>query len=244
MKSHPSQRGLVFPAHRKGYLYGFSLIELLTVIAVMSLLVVVSVPGITALASSGQVNQTVADIDELLDQARQYAVAQNTYVWVAFSPDTTMKGGEGLHMAVIASGDGTDPFNWTGGGTVPGATGTGNAPTSLNLLTPVRTFPQTKYVGAGTITDLSSLPNTVSVSSSNSPADSAISFNIALPGRTTTTAFTKVIEFTPSGQAHNRSDPIALLEFGFEPVKGATVMVKNATVIRINGLTGAAMVYR
>lgn len=211
--------------NERGGQRGFSLTELLVVIAIMTLLVVASVPAINALSGSGRVNQTVAEVSGMLEQARQYAVAQSTYVYVAFYTDDTA---EKICVAILGSKDGTEPASLND--TVPSTTA------KVDLLSRVRTFERV------------TLPDTVDVPAPNLPSGGTIdhfntsaSFSIKVPWQSSAVSFKKVIIFTPTGQARNGSTPIEALDFGLQPVKGN---VKNAALIRVNGLTGEAVVYR
>lgn len=234
-------KGMRFGLHRERFLQGFSLTELLVVVAIMAMLVTASVVSLSSLSSNGQITRTAAEISGLLEQARQYAVAQHTYVWVAFYRDSdSLSGGEGLRMAIIVSGDGTDSLNWSGTTQVPRAT---DQP--LDLLTKIRTYPQIQYCRAATITvsDIPTLPAVALNETSNSPSNK-MEFNIRIPTKATSVIFSQVIQFTPSGEARNGNDPVEVLEFGLKPVKSGTVLDKNETVVRINGLTGQTIVYR
>jgi prepilin-type N-terminal cleavage/methylation domain-containing protein len=217
---------------------GFSLTELLVVIAIMAMLTVIGLPALSALSTSGGMNETVAELGGLLDQARQYAVAQNTYVWVAFYPNTSATEGNTLTVAIVASKDGTDPSPWADYGTIPSDT--------LGLMGRVKTFKQIKLSDAGAFTAdlISTLPTSPAVDSANNLADNTAVFHIKLPGATAATSFTRAIQFTPRGEVRNNSNPIDIVEFGVQPQKHTTSDAHNVAVIRINGTTGQTLVYR
>ncbi len=89
---------------------GFSLIELLTVMAIIVILMVVAGPSISAISGSGTVNKAAADVQRTLELARLYAMSHQTYVRVGFSdiPDTTPGVPEGAIVILpVASADGT-----------------------------------------------------------------------------------------------------------------------------------------
>lgn len=224
---------------------GFSLTELLVVIALMGFLAAASVPAMSALNGSGRINQTVSEVAGLLEQSRQYAIAQNTYVWVAFFEDTNATGIRTVTVAVMASKDGTNPTSITptyNFGTIPSATAL------VNMVCPLRTFSKVSLQDAGTFTssDISKLPPLVLDKSNNSLAKSAASFQIKIPGNTATSRFDRYILFTPSGEARNRDSTIDVLEIGMQPLKGTGTAQtdKNVAVIRVSGLTGLTQVYR
>lgn len=81
----------------------FSLVELLSVIALISILATATIPAVGNMAASSRRTKSLSDISTLFEGARQYAVAKNTYVWVAFS-DTSA--GKPLYASVIASRNG------------------------------------------------------------------------------------------------------------------------------------------
>src|SRR2546423_7119979 len=101
---------------------GFSLMELMLVIAIMIIVAAFIAPAFTSLKSAGDVTSAVYNIGGLLEQARSYAMANNTYVWVGFkevdaskdssaSPQTTGTGR--VAIAILASRDGTRGYDAT-----------------------------------------------------------------------------------------------------------------------------------
>src|SRR5438105_1894415 len=97
--------------------HGFTLIELMVVIAIMVLVATFIAPAVTSLKGAGDVTSAAYTIKGVLDQARTYAKANNTYAWVGFFEEdvaSTTPGTAGvgrLVMSVVASKDGTDPTN-------------------------------------------------------------------------------------------------------------------------------------
>src|SRR5881227_265457 len=69
---------------RKRLTCGFTLIELLVVIGVVILLTALLTPAFTNLKSAGDVTSAAYTIKAALDQARTYAMANNTYTYVGF----------------------------------------------------------------------------------------------------------------------------------------------------------------
>ena len=193
-----------------------------------------AMPGV-----SGRFNHAVTETTGILEQARQYAVAQNTYVWVLFAPDSTADS-TNLNIAVVASKDGLDPaagaasYNY---GTAPSA--------SLELINSAVTQPQIIMREAGQFT-AAKIPTLPSIASaSNSVASGPYEFMVQIPRQTGATKFTQAIQFTPTGQVRNGPGVVDLVEFGLQPLKGAKVTDEdNIAVIRINGLTGQSRVYR
>src|SRR4051812_16327417 len=93
----------------------FSLVELLVVISIMIAVAALIAPAFTSLKGAGDVTSAAYTIKGVLDQARTYAMANNTYTWVGFyeedasqSPTNPPTAGLGrLVISIVASKDGT-----------------------------------------------------------------------------------------------------------------------------------------
>src|SRR5262249_27713081 len=93
----------------------FSLVELLVVIAIIVLVTAFIVPAFTSIKGGGDVTSAAYTIKGVLEQARTYAMANNTYTWVGFfeedasQPSTTpaTPGFGRLVLSIVASKDGT-----------------------------------------------------------------------------------------------------------------------------------------
>jgi len=105
-------------ASREG---GFTLLELLIVISMIGILLVLIGPAFTSLKGGTDVTSAAYTIKGVLDTARTYAKANNTYTWVGFYEEDVSSGTPGtagtgrLVMSVVASKDGTNVY---GSGTV------------------------------------------------------------------------------------------------------------------------------
>ena len=106
----------------------FTLIEMLVVIVIISLLAVFMIPAIAGLNGGSDVASTAYSLAGVFDQARAYAMANNTYVWVGIaevdvgkpisaSPQTAAAGSVGgrVAVAVVASRDGTRGYDASSG---------------------------------------------------------------------------------------------------------------------------------
>jgi type II secretory pathway pseudopilin PulG len=217
-------------------------VELLVVISIMAIMAVIAIPNFMGLTSSGRMNQNLTELSGLLEQARQYSLAQNTYVWVAFLPATDATGTKTLSVAVLASKDGTDPASpasWANNsyGVVPSA--------QIGLVSKIITLRQIALLPAATLTSarISGLP--VAPTPINGVASSSGFFSLQVPGTSAPQAFTQALEFTPSGEARNGLNPVDLVELDLQPQKGnAALDQQNVAVIRVNGLTGESVIYR
>ncbi len=99
---------------------GFTLVELLVVTAIIGSLMVLVAPAFTSIKSAGDVTNAAYTIRDALEQARNYAMANNTYVWIGFyeedgsapSATPTATPGTGrLVISIAASRDGTTVYN-------------------------------------------------------------------------------------------------------------------------------------
>jgi prepilin-type N-terminal cleavage/methylation domain-containing protein len=119
----------------RGCISAFTLLELLIVIGIIGLLMVLIAPAFKTIKGGTDVTSAAYTIKGVLDTARTYAKANNTYVWVGFyeedvsspspaqAPDPRCTGCVGrLVMSIVASQDGTN----LGAVASSGATGTEN----------------------------------------------------------------------------------------------------------------------
>jgi len=103
---------------RSSDIRSFTLIELVVVIAVIILLTVLLIPAFTSLKSAGDTTNAAYTIKGVLEQARTYAMANNTYTWVGFyeedgskSSTTPPTAGNGrLVLSAVASLDGSNIY--------------------------------------------------------------------------------------------------------------------------------------
>src|SRR5438876_2295881 len=122
MTRHLLQSAVPAPSTRKRQrerASAFTLLELLIVLAITGILLVLIAPTFTAIKGGTDVTSAAYTIKGVLDTARTYAKANNTYVWVGFleenvanpvSPNTdTPKVGR-LIMSIVASKDGTNVY--------------------------------------------------------------------------------------------------------------------------------------
>lgn len=104
---------------------GFTLLELLIVVGIIAVLLVLIAPAFTSLKSAGDVTNAAYTIKGVLETARTYAKANNTYTWVGFfEEDVTQASttpptpGIGrLVMSIVASKDGSNVYG-SGTGTI------------------------------------------------------------------------------------------------------------------------------
>src|SRR5207247_6690113 len=99
----------------------FTLLELLIVVGIIGLLLVLIGPAFTYIKGGTDVTSAAYTIKDVLDTARTYAKANNTYTWVGFfeedvSSTTPGTAGVGrLVMSIVSSKDGTIIYSGTPG---------------------------------------------------------------------------------------------------------------------------------
>jgi prepilin-type N-terminal cleavage/methylation domain-containing protein len=235
-------------ASREG---GFTLVELLIVVGIMGVLLVLLAPAFTTIKGGGDVTSAAYTIKGVLDTARTYAKANNTYTWVGFyeedvSTNTPGTGGIGrIVMEIVASRDGTNvatsgPIAPTGLIQVDKLTkidkvhlttftdGSGQYPATTFDTRPSVTFNGTRY----SITDA---------------ADSSTPFTYPAGSPYT---FLKAVQFSPGGEAriNNSNNSLqAAAEIGLEPTHGNVVpasLPANVVAIQFTGVSGNVTIYQ
>src|SRR6476619_4343127 len=97
----------------------FTLLELMFVIGIIAILMVLIAPAFTSLKSAGDVTNAAYTIKGVLDTARTYAKANNTYTWVGFyeenvanpaSPNLDTPAVGRVVMSIVASKDGSEVY--------------------------------------------------------------------------------------------------------------------------------------
>ena len=96
----------------------FTLLELLIVIAIIAVLMVLIAPAFTSIKSGTDVTSAAYTVKSVLDTARTYAKANNTYTWVGFyeedvsqsSTNPPTPGVGRLVISIVASKDGTNVY--------------------------------------------------------------------------------------------------------------------------------------
>jgi type II secretory pathway pseudopilin PulG len=94
----------------------FTLLELLIVVGIIGLLMVLIAPAFTTIKGGNDVTSAAYTIKGVLDTARTYAKANNTYTWVCFyeenvsqpSTNPPTPGTGRLVMSIVASKDGSN----------------------------------------------------------------------------------------------------------------------------------------
>ncbi|MFZ4773759.1 MAG: pilus assembly FimT family protein [Terrimicrobiaceae bacterium] len=231
-------------SQKKRSCQGFSLIELLSVMAIIGMLMAAAVPAMNSIKGGGDLMKAAYDIGGVLEQARAYAMANNTYVFVGLTEvnasNSESAGGQqpGTGRVVLAaagSKDGTRSF------------GTGNA--NLVALTKIRRFDNLHLEGAVPNSGNMARPAVSDGFRAGSAAFAAEnSFSWPLTGASASYTFTKIIQFDPRGTASLQSSGRSLtqwMEIGLTPAKGdVAVNSANCAALLLDGVTGSVKIYR
>jgi prepilin-type N-terminal cleavage/methylation domain-containing protein len=235
---------------------GFTLLELLIVIGIIALLMTLIAPAFTNVKSAGDVTSAAYTIKGVLDTARTYAKANNTYTWVGFFEEDVSQppptGGVGrIVMSIVASIDGTmiyDPNNL--------------APIGATRLLQVGKLTKIENAHLWTHTDAPSgagstfdtRPNVLSTYciGNSTPSNSATPFQypVGNPAPTAQYTFVKAVQFSPRGEArinNNSNSPQTAAEVGLEPTHGAATPASvpaNVVAVQFTGLGGDVKIYR
>jgi len=216
------------PSRTKGF-FGFSLIELLVVIAIISMLMALAIPAIRG--TQGDVTKAAFTISGVLEQARTYAIANNTYVWVGFfeedgsSAASAQPGTGRVVISVVASKDGTRYSDAQVDASTPPAFGT-EAAAASPARNQVALFPISKLIKLdnmhlGSLNDATvtnrpqvkkdyqvgdagfakHLTSGSSGSSVSNPTTFTYPLTVAGTSQTPQYTFAKIIEFNSQGEA-------------------------------------------
>jgi prepilin-type N-terminal cleavage/methylation domain-containing protein len=213
----------------------FSLVELLVVIAIIAILTSFTVTGFKNIATSHGVGQAAADVNGILELARNEAVTRQTYVWAAFR-EATNSGVLEIQMALAGSIDGT-----------PNAAGT-------NLMALSRVV-RARNVGLTNWGDLK--PETQALlTNAPAPVDLGSTAGITYTNLPLAKFPSTSITFTPRGEAMLKGSPATadgftpLIAIGIVPSRGDTKDPstkenrKEDTAVVVDGSTGMSRVLR
>ena len=244
----------------------FTLIELLVVIMIIGLLLVLLAPAVTSIKTGTDITSAANTVKGVLDTARTYAKANNTYAWVGFfeeyagtaSTNPATAGNGRIVMATVASKDGTEVYTSV---TSPAADidSAGNRLIQVGKLVKVdnvhlRTFTN----GTGTGDTFPTRPAVPGGSPDNakigdtSPPDSLRYFHYPVTGAEGAAQyiFRKMIQFNPRGECRPQNDNYEMrivIEVGVQPIHGtavATVDDNKDCVVQLTGFGGNTKVYQ
>ncbi len=212
---------------------GFSLIELMCVIMIMSILTAMSWTSIVGIVSGNHLSNSAYDLRGLMLQARTDAMTQNTYVWLGFSP-TTKNGAPSLLVTSVAAKSGLVTDLQSGNYQV------------------VRRPILLKAVSLDTAQAYLNLPGLDNANNSNSDAvssdtasHSAYAFKVSIAGNAQA-QFSTVIAFSPDGQTRlpQADGSLALVSKVGIGLNASPSPANNAhrAAVQIHGLSGQVSV--
>ena len=233
---------------------------------IIAILMVLVAPAFTTLKSAGDVTSAAYTIKGVLDTARTYAMANNTYTWVGFyeenvsnlsSPNSDTPAIGRLVMSIVASKDGTMMY------TAPLTSVITLAPANLiqvgklakidnvHLITfpdataapPPDTFDARPLVGS------SPRPDQTARVGDTTPSSPSLRLQYPVSG-TAQYVFAKIIQFSPRGEGvvdNSNYTLTTVSEIGIHLTHGITPEpspVKNPVAIQFTGLGGNVKIYR
>src|SRR5437773_10200216 len=189
----------------------FTLVELLIVGGIIALLLVLIAPAFTYIKGGTDVTSAAYTIKGVLDTARTYAKANNTYTWVGFfeedqPPPSTIPVPAGVGrvvMSIVASKDGSIIYN-------PGNLAQQDLTTSLTQvgkLTKIDNVHLWTHADTplGTGSTFDTRPNVASTYciGDTSPSNSTTPFQypVGNPAPAAQYLFVKAVQFSPRGEA-------------------------------------------
>jgi type II secretory pathway pseudopilin PulG len=241
-------------------------VELIVVIGIMILLTALLTPAFTNLRNAGDVTSDAYTIKDLLEQARTYAKANNTYTWVGFyEEDTTATTptnnsppypGKGrVLLTIVASKDGTKIYQDTD----PSASLPSDRISQIGKLVRIEGVHLTDIGNPSPTPSPTPMPDTLAARpytpyTEGSPFDH---FDRISSDSADTTLFTfttqnyrfyKTIRFSPSGEANINSTYTLKHEgeIGVKPTHGTAVDTNspNVVAIQFTGAGGSIKIYR
>jgi prepilin-type N-terminal cleavage/methylation domain-containing protein len=210
---------------------GFSLVELLCVLAIMSLLASASWPALSSMITGSQLTNNAYQLGDIMQQARTTAITQHTYVWLGFySPASSGPASVIVASLVGDSGQATDL-----------STGNYRSMARPAILKNVRLAAESNYISPA-------LPG-LDVADNTDAGSENFSFTMNLPGMANA-SFGSVIAFGPDGQAYlptaagaMESAPVQCVGVGLNsgPASARTV---HTAAVQVHGLSGQVSVFQ
>ena len=239
---------------------GFTLIEMMVVIGIIVILMALIAPAFTSLKSAGDVTNAAYNVKGVLDQARTYAQANNTYTWVGFfeenvanpSPNSATPKIGRIVMSIVASKDGTIVYDPSS----PAKIDTTKL-IQLGKLIKIENAHLWTHTdspsGAGSTYD--TRPNVAATYciGDTGPPNSLTPFQypVGNPEPAAQYTFVKAVQFSPVGEAriNNSTSTYSLqtaAEIALRPTHGTTVdtISPNPVAIQFSGAGGNVRVYR
>jgi prepilin-type N-terminal cleavage/methylation domain-containing protein len=208
---------------------GFSLIEMICVLAVVSVMASLAMPAITGIVTGDRLSNNAYTLSDVIQQARAAAMARHTYVWVGFSSYT---GADGVPTVMVAS--------------LTGNSGQASDLTSNNyVLSEKPVF--LRNVAITGAANYATLPGYDASVTTTDVASQGYSFLATVAGRTNA-SFSDVIAFNPNGEANLAQSSTGTLQLvqclgmGLQVAPSSSKL--HVAAIQVRGLSGDVTVLR
>lgn len=197
----------------------FSLAELLVVITIIVMMGALGLPAFSSLNKASGINRAVSGLSLSFEQARAYAMAQNTYVQVGFNSDPNT---DQVVCATLASAGGQVSDFLT--------------PSSCRMPARPQKFDNIKILNDA---DIPPLPG-MATNADGIAATEMDRFSVDFGGKNMT--FSNVVRFNPLGEATLKTNSISRwIQVAIAPAHSSQ---SNYAVIQISGLAGQVSVFR
>ena len=227
----------------------FTLLELLIVMGIVGLLMVLIAPAVTGIKGGTDVTNAAYTIKGVLDTARTYAKANNTYTWVGFSGSIGSNLTGNVALVAVASKDGTDL------GT--GVNQAGNRVDITTSVTPIGKVMRLENAHIGDTGPPQPSPSPAPEFETRASVDP--SYRISTSGDSDYyfteqgTTFNRWIRFSPRGEAVVKGGDTQITQYaevGLLPTHGTILAATinpatgNLVAIQISGFGGNVRIYR
>ncbi len=246
MTARPSS-GHSRPSHT-----GFTLVELLTVMAIITILLTLVRPAVTGLARGQGFTGNVYDVDYLIRQAKATAMAQNTFVWLGFRSTNadgtplTVNGSPALVVVTVVSRNGLSAAVPSSASPTPVPTPT---PTSspYQMISKPMILPNVQLDPTGALGQTPSVYTHLAGFDATNNVDvsgSGYAFSQTVPGIANAMAFTAVLAFGPDGTASlGTATAVRTVGIGLKSVPASAATAQIAA-IQISGVNGRSTLFR
>jgi prepilin-type N-terminal cleavage/methylation domain-containing protein len=253
----PTPYGLSFqPKHTRTN--GFSLVELLVVLAIVTILSSMLLLSTSGTKSSRDLANAAYSIQGALEQARTFAMASNTYTWVGFFEENAASPGNAgvgqVVISIIASANGMNLD--TVGSPIATLPYTYSSQPNLPLMTQVSKLLKIPNVHLTVIPSASVTRPAIAVTtpadlyqvgSPDFPNTTTFFYPLSSSSSAAQYTFKQIIQFSPQGDATRIADyPTQFMEVGLQPSHGNTIGTTgtNFAVIQVSGIGGQVITYR